>query len=293
MPVPLSIKGVKDIMERYQLQARKGLGQNFLVDQNILTRIAEGAEIDAQQLVVEIGPGLGSLSRELAARGRGLLAIDIDQRLEPVLAETLAEYENVRLIFSDILKIDIETALVESFQLKKAASYKVCANIPYNITTPIIFKLLESCPHMESAILMMQKEVAERILALPGTKDYGRLTIATAYYAKVERVLSVSRHCFYPQPEVDSSVLRFIPCNHDRLAPETEIVFKNILNYFFQQRRKIILNSLVHLFKIDKITAEEKLKTLDLDPKLRPENLDLRDYLNLAEAFSQINGNFC
>lgn len=293
MPVTLSIKVVRDIMERYQLQARKGLGQNFLVDQNILTRIAEGAEIDAQQLVVEIGPGLGSLSRELAARGRGLLAIDIDQRLEPVLAETLAEYEHVRLIFSDILKIDIETALMESFQLKEAVSYKVCANIPYNITTPIIFKLLESCPHMESAILMMQKEVAERILALPGTKDYGRLTIATSYYAKVERVLSVSRHCFYPQPEVDSAVLRFIPYNHNRLAPETEMVFKNILNYFFQQRRKIILNSLVNLFKIDKITAEEKLKTLGLDPKLRPENLDLRDYLNLAETFSQINGNFC
>ncbi|MBP1761289.1 MAG: dimethyladenosine transferase [Firmicutes bacterium] len=293
MPVLSSVKGVQDIMQRYDLHARKGLGQNFLIDQNILTRIADSAEINKDEYVVEIGPGLGALSRELAARGRGLLCIDIDERLKTVLEETLAGYENSRILFRDILKTDIESALIDAFHWKEIVSYKVCANIPYNITTPIIFKLLESCSHLQSATLMMQKEVAERILAHPGSKDYGRLTIATAYYAKVEHVINVSRNCFYPRPEVDSTVLRFIPLQKKMLSPEEEIIFKRILNIFFQQRRKTILNSLTNLFQIDKSTVEEKLQTIDLAPNLRPENLALQDYIILVRAFSQIPHKFC
>lgn len=292
MPVLSSVKGVQDIMQRYELHARKGLGQNFLIDQNILTRIADSAEISKGEYVVEIGPGLGALSRELAVRGRGLLCIDIDERLKTVLEETLAGFDNIRILFRDILKTDIESALTAAFQWKEVP-YKVCANIPYNITTPIIFKLLESCPHLQSATLMMQKEVAERILADPGSKEYGRLTIATAYHAKVEQVINVSRNCFYPRPEVDSTVLRFIPLHKKTLAPEEEIIFKHILNIFFQQRRKTILNSLTNLFQIDKKIAEEKLQTINLAPNLRPENLALQDYIILVRAFSQIPHKFC
>jgi len=293
MSVLSSVKGVQDIMQRHNLHARKGLGQNFLIDQNILTRIADSAEINKEEYVVEIGPGLGALSRELADRGRGLLCIDIDERLETILEETLAGYENIRILFHDILKTDIESALTDAFQVKEIISYKVCANIPYNITTPIIFKLLESCPHLQSATLMMQKEVAERILADPGSKEYGRLTIATAYHAKVEHVINVSRNCFYPRPEVDSTVLRFIPLQKKMLAPEEEIIFKKILNIFFQQRRKTILNSLTNFFQIDKKIMEEKLQIIDLAPNLRPENLALQDYITLVRAFSQIPHKFC
>ncbi len=293
MPVLSSVKGVQDIMQRYGLHARKGLGQNFLIDQNILTRIADSTGINKDEYVVEIGPGLGALSRELAARGRGLLCIDIDERLEAVLEETLAGYDNIRILFRDILKTDIESALIEAFQWEEIVSYKVCANIPYNITTPIIFKLLESCPHMQSATLMMQKEVAERILASPGSKDYGRLTIATAYHAKVEQVINVSRNCFYPRPEVDSTVLRFIPLQKKMLTSNEEIIFKQMLNTFFQQRRKTILNSLTNFFKLDKSIIEEKLQTIGFAPNLRPENLALQDYITLVRAFSQNPHKFC
>ncbi len=293
MSVLSSVKGVQDIMQRHNLHARKGLGQNFLIDQNILTRIADSAGINKEEYVVEIGPGLGALSRELAERGRGLLCIDIDERLETILEETLAGYDNIRILFRDILKTDIESALSDAFQVKENVSFKVCANIPYNITTPIIFKLLESCPHLQSATLMMQREVADRILADPGNKEYGRLTIATAYHAKVEQVINVSRNCFYPRPEVDSTVLRFIPLQEKLLAPDEEILFKKILNIFFQQRRKTILNSLTNLFLIDKKIVEEKLQKLDLSSNLRPENLALQDYLTLVRAFSQIPHKFC
>lgn len=281
-----SPKGVQEIMQRHNMHVRKGLGQNFLVDQNILTRIADAAEIDKSQYVVEIGPGLGALSRELAFRGQGLLAIDIDQRLEAVLQETLAGFDNIRLLINDILKTDIEAVLIEKFQLTEMVNYKVCANIPYNITTPIIFKLLENCPHLQSATLMMQKEVAQRILAKPGSKEYGRLTVSTAYHAKVEPVINVSRNCFYPKPEVDSAVLKMTPHQMKLLIPEEEIIFKKILNVFFQQRRKTILNSIVNTFQIDKNIAEEKLRMIDLDPNLRPENLDLCDYIKLVRAFN-------
>ncbi len=286
-------KGVQEIMQRHNLHARKGLGQNFLVDQNILTRIADAVELDKSQYVVEIGPGLGALSQELAQRGRGLLAIDIDQRLEAVLAETLDGFDNIRLLIKDVLKTDIEAALSEEFQLNEMITYKVCANIPYNITTPIIFKLLEECPCLKSATLMMQKEVAERILAEPGSKNYGRLTVSTAYHAKVERVINVSRNCFYPRPEVDSAVLKFVPHQKKILIPEEEIILKKVLNGFFQQRRKTILNSLVNIFQIEKNTAEEILHMIQLAPNLRPENLDLYDYIRIVKAFNKIPYKSC
>ncbi len=250
-----------------------------------MTRIADAAVLDKSQYIVEIGPGLGALSRELARRGRGLLTIDIDQRLEAVLQETMAGFDNVRLLFNDILKTDIEAELQKQFELNEMVTYKVCANIPYNITTPIIFKLLESCPHLQSATLMMQKEVGERILAKPGSKDYGRLTVAAAYHAKVEKVIQVSRNCFYPKPEVDSIVLKFIPHSKKILAPDEEIVLQQILNGFFQQRRKTILNLIVNIFQIDKNIAAEKLQMIALAPALRPENLDFYDYIKLVKAF--------
>ncbi len=251
-----SIKAVRDIMQRHNLYTRKGYGQNFLTDQNIVGKIADSANLSTDDYVVEIGPGLGTLTRELAMRSRGVLAVDIDTRLEGVLAETLADFTNTALLFQDILKTDIEAELRRAFQLQEMKEYKVCANIPYNITTPIIFRLLENCPHMQSATLMMQKEVGNRILASSGSKEYGRLTVAVAYHARVVSLLNVSQNCFYPRPEVDSIVLGFIPRVNRELKNTEEKIFKDFLNSAFQQRRKTILNICAGFFAITKNETE-------------------------------------
>lgn len=281
-----SMKAVRELMERYNLYTRKGYGQNFLIDQNIVSRIADSANLTGDDYVVEIGPGLGTMTQELAARSRGVLAIDIDERLKGVLAETLADFANIELLFQDILKTDIESALISAFHLEKVAPYKVCANIPYNITTPIIFKLLESCPNMQSATLMMQKEVGSRILASPGSKEYGRLTVAVAYHARVVSRLNVSHNCFYPRPEVDSIVLEFIPKDRPELEVQEEKRFKELLNHAFQQRRKTMLNICANVFSCNKAEAEKILHELMLNPNLRPEDLSLEDFIALVKAFS-------
>jgi len=281
-----SMKAVRELMERHNLYTRKGYGQNFLVDQNIVSRIADSAMLTGEDYAVEIGPGLGTLTRELAIRSRGVLAVDIDERLQAVLAETLSDFSNIELLFQDILKTDIETALMKAFHLDKIVPYKVCANIPYNITTPIIFKLLESCPNMQSATLMMQKEVGSRILASPGSKEYGRLTVAVAYHARVESRLNVSHNCFYPRPEVDSIVLEFIPKDRPELTEREEERFKKLLNHAFQQRRKTILNTCANVFSRNKAEALNILHELKLDPNLRPEDLSLEDFVALVKAFS-------
>ncbi len=281
-----SMKAVRDIMQRHNLYTRKGYGQNFLIDQNIVSKIADSADLSPEDYVVEIGPGLGTLTRELAVRSRGVLAIDIDLRLEGVLSETLADFANIKLLFQDILKTDIEAELTKAFHLEEKVPYKVCANIPYNITTPIIFGLLENCPYMQSATLMMQKEVGNRILASPGSKEYGRLTVAVAYHARVVSLLNVSHHCFYPSPEVDSIVLGFIPQPTQELLNTEEKIFKELLNCAFQKRRKTILNICAGFFAINKGETEVKLNEIGLASNLRPENLGLEDYIALIKAFS-------
>jgi len=281
-----SMKAVREIMQRYNLYTRKGYGQNFLIDQNIVNKIADSANLSPDDYVVEIGPGLGTLTRELAMRSRGVLAIDIDLRLQAVLADTLADFPNIELLFMDILKTDIEAELMKAFQLEEMVAYKVCANIPYNITTPIIFRLLENCPHMQSATLMMQREVGNRILASPGNKEYGRLTVAVAYHARATSLLNVSHNCFYPRPEVDSIVLGFIPQATPELFVTEENLFKELLNSAFQQRRKTILNICTGVFAINKGEIEVKLNELGLESNLRPENLSLEDFIALVKAFS-------
>jgi 16S rRNA (adenine1518-N6/adenine1519-N6)-dimethyltransferase len=184
MVSPASLSSVKNMMQRFELHPKKKWGQNFLIDQNILSKIAEACELDKDSLAVEIGPGMGALTERLAASGARVLAIDIDRQLKPVLEENLGDCDNVRLVFGDILQLNLEQELSAAFNLENISPYKVCANIPYNITTPIIFHLLEQCPNLHSAILMMQKEVALRLAASPGSKDYGLLTLNVAYHSR-------------------------------------------------------------------------------------------------------------
>jgi len=286
MPDRSSPSAIRSIMQQHGLFPKKRLGQNFLIDHNILDKIADSCAISPEQYLIEIGPGLGGLTQELATRARGVLAIEVDSSLEPILNTLTVDKSNIKIIFQDILKVDIEAELQKAFDLAEIMPYQVCANIPYNITTPILFRLLENCPHMLSATLMMQKEVGERIMAVPGNKQYGRLTLSTAYYADVQHIMNVSRNCFHPKPEVDSIVLKIIPQNPKRVFINNEALFKNFVTAAFQKRRKTILNITSMFFGMDKEEAANKLTLLGLGTSLRPENLSLEDIASLLNVFA-------
>jgi 16S rRNA (adenine1518-N6/adenine1519-N6)-dimethyltransferase len=287
MVSPVSLSGVRNIMQRFELHPKKKWGQNFLIDQNILLKIVQACELNKESLVVEIGPGMGALTQCLASSGARVLAIDIDTQLQPVLEENLAQWDNVKVIFGDILQLNIEQELPAVFHLENIAPYQVCANIPYNITTPIIFSLLETCPHLQAAVLMVQKEVASRLLAGPGSKDYGLLTLNVQYHATVEMITRVSRNCFYPRPEVDSSVVKITPySNHaKRVTVKDEQALKQFMKTAFQQRRKTILNSCAGFFKVEKSEAARLLKALGITPQTRPEQLSLEDFARITDMF--------
>lgn len=278
--------GIRNLMEHYDMHPKKRFGQNFLHDKNILKKIADSCEIKEDEYLLEIGPGLGALTQELARRSRGVLAVDIDTSLETMLQESCIEFDNIKFLFQDILKVDVENELKKAFKIKEPFTYKICANIPYNITTAIIFHLFETCPHMSSATLMMQKEVGERLLASPGTKDYGRLTLTTAYYGEVESLINVSRNCFYPRPDVDSIVVRLKPHIKKAVKVSNELYFKNLLRVAFQKRRKTMLNICTDFFSCDKKKTGEILQNLGIKPDKRPENLNIQDFANLVNTFS-------
>lgn len=272
-------------MEQYGVYPKKRWGQNFLIDQNILERIASASGARSDLYTVEIGPGMGAMTQLLAQQSRGVLAIDIDKSLEAPLQQVLAPFDNVRLHFADILSVNLEQELTQQFGLNQVPDYVVCANIPYNITTPIIFQLLEDCPHMQRATLMMQKEVAQRIISSPGSKDYGLLTLMTSYYADAQWLMKVSRNCFYPRPEVDSAVVQFTPLPQPRIEVRDEETFKAFLRTAFQMRRKTILNSSTAFFQVSKGEAQQTLEQVGIKPNQRPEELSLEELASLVNRF--------
>jgi 16S rRNA (adenine1518-N6/adenine1519-N6)-dimethyltransferase len=273
---------IKKILNRYGKHPHKKWGQNFLVDKNVLHKIIQFAELTPQDLLIEIGPGIGVLTREIATRSRGVLAVEIDSAMQEILSETLAGHKNCHIIISDVLKLDLEQELSRSFEWDKQRGYKVCANIPYNITTPIIFQLLEKGSHLEYALLMVQKELAQRIKAQPNSKDYGLLTLMLQYYARVEYLMDISRNCFYPAPEVDSALIK-IQLHRPARQLKNELGFKSLLRRAFQMRRKTILNVCWAEFRADKEIIRSYLESLGLDINSRPESLLLEDFIRIAE----------
>lgn len=281
-----TISGLHKLMQQNGIKPKKRWGQNFLIDGNILKKIADNANSNQNGYVVEIGPGFGALTQELATNNKGVLAIDIDKSLEPVLKQVLSSYDNVQLLFQDILATDIECELKRAFNLNEVPPYIVCANIPYNITTPIIFKLLEKCPHLQSAVLMMQKEVAGRILAAPGGKDYGLLTLTVAYHAKVNFLMNVSPTCFYPRPEVESTVIMITPLANKRVQVNQADQFIKLMKVSFQKRRKTMLNIVTSFFACDKKYAESLFEQVNIQSARRPETLTIEEFACLADAFN-------
>ena len=276
-------KIIKHIMQKNGLQFNKRYGQNFLTDEGVLHTIAEGARISGKN-VLEIGPGLGTLTWELASRASTVVSVEIDKGLTEVLADTLQEFDNVTVLHQDILKTDLQRLVDEEFG---GTPPTLAANLPYYITTPIIMYLLESGIAFPNIVIMIQKEVAERIAAKPGGKDYGVLTIGVNFYAQPEILCHVPAESFVPAPNVDSVVLSLTPRPHPTCKPQNQQAFFTVVKAAFAQRRKTLLNSLsgAGCFKGTKQDIAASVLEAGIDAGLRGEALSMEQLCNLADVF--------
>ncbi|PGP44825.1 16S rRNA (adenine(1518)-N(6)/adenine(1519)-N(6))-dimethyltransferase [Bacillus thuringiensis] len=275
----------KDIVEKYGFSFKKSLGQNFLIDTNVLNRIVDHAEIGTESGAIEIGPGIGALTEQLAKRVKKVVAFEIDQRLLPILDETLAPYGNVTVINKDVLKADVHEVFNEQFE--EGQDVMVVANLPYYITTPILFKLLEEKLPVRGFVVMMQKEVGDRLAAKPGTKEYGSLSIAIQYYTEVETVMTVPRTVFVPQPNVDSAIIRLLKRPKPVVEVTDETFFFEVVRASFAQRRKTLMNNLsnnLNGFPKDKELLDRILTEVGIDPKRRGETLSIEEFATLSNA---------
>lgn len=273
-------KNTADIIERHRFDFRKKFGQNFLIDNNILEKIIEAAQITKDDCVLEIGPGIGTLTQRLAEEAGEVIAVEIDKNLIPILNETLADYDNVTIINDDILKVDINKIVEE----RGERPVKVVANLPYYITTPIIMTLFEKHVPLHSVTIMVQKEVADRMKVGPGTKDYGALSLAVQYYAKPEIVTKVPAACFMPRPNVDSAVIRLTRYEDTPVKADDEVWLFAVIRASFNQRRKTLANGLANAgnLSINRQQVEETLAEMGLPTSVRGETLILEQFSELA-----------
>lgn len=285
-----NISETKAIIEKYGFSFQKRLGQNFLIDSNIIDKIIHGADLTKKDVVLEIGPGIGSLTQAMAESAKKVIAVEIDKKLIPVLEDTLSGYDNIRIINEDILKLDIMKVISE----EDVDQIKVVANLPYYITTPIIMNLLEKKLPISSITVMIQREVAERMDAVPGTKAYGSLSLATSYYAETELVTMVKPDCFIPKPSVGSAVIKLTRRTTPSVSVIDEAILFKIIKGGFAQRRKTLINSLTNSQpQFEKNQVTQALEALSLDIKIRGEALNLNQYAlltnKLIELTSMIN----
>lgn len=271
---------IKRIASRYGFVFKKGLGQNFLSSQSVLEEIADAAEIENEG-VIEIGPGFGVLTNELAKRAEKVLALEIDERLIPILRDTLSEYDNVKVINKDVLKTDIAELIKSEFGDKRVS---VAANLPYYITTPIITSLIENRLPLKNLVVMIQKEVADRITAQPGTKDYGAISVLCQFYTKPELICNVGAELFVPPPKVDSAVVKMAFRDEPAVEVKDEKMFFRTVKAAFSQRRKTLLNCLAANFPINKSDLTQIMESVDISPSRRGETLLLEEFAKLAEA---------
>ena len=275
----------KAVLERHGFTFKKSFGQNFLTDTNILQKIVDTAEIDDQVNVIEIGPGIGALTEFLAERAAEVMAFEIDHRLVPILADTLRDFDNVTVVNEDILKVDLAQH-IQNFK-NPDLPIKVVANLPYYITTPILMHLIESGIPFSEFVVMMQKEVADRISAQPNTKAYGSLSIAVQYYMTAKVAFIVPRTVFVPAPNVDSAILKMVRRPEPAVAVEDESFFFKISKASFTHRRKTLWNNLTGYFGKTEEVKDKLTKALDqagLSPSVRGEALSLEEFASLTDA---------
>lgn len=276
------LEETKFIMKKYGIYANKSLGQNFLVDDNVVKSIVDAADVCDEDLVIEIGPGLGTLTNELLQRAKKVIAIELDTRMIRILEDRFSLYNNLEIINEDVLKVDLNTIIKKEKENNGIKSAKIVANLPYYITTPIIMKLLEEKSGFESITVMIQKEVADRLCETPGGKLSGAITYSVFYYAEAREVLRVPNNSFIPAPEVDSAVINLKIRKEPSVQADEKKLFK-IIKYAFMQRRKTLTNALskCDLFK-DKEQLKNILKELNINEKVRGEELKLQDFADIV-----------
>lgn len=280
-----SPKTIKDIASRFDFSFKKGLGQNFLTSRDVLEQIAEAAEVEDG--VLEIGPGFGVLTQELCQHAKKVVSLEIDERLIEVLEYTLSEYDNVKIINKDVLKTDLRALINEEFDGKKIS---VAANLPYYITTPIITRLLEEKLPLNNIVVMVQKEVAQRLKAKPSTKDYGAITLLCQYYSEPEIITTVPAGLFVPPPKVDSAVLKLKLLDKPRVSVKDEDIFFKTVKAAFSQRRKTLQNCISSYFSIAKDQISELLESVGVDPLRRGETLSIEEFAMVADSLTLIIG---
>ena len=277
-------------LKEHGISAKKRYGQNFLIEPRVLSKIMDGAGIGGEDYVLEIGPGIGTMTQALCKAAGHVIAVEIDRDMIPLLEENLEGFGNYQIVNEDILKVDILPYILDAFPAgyEGPGRFKVVANLPYYITTPIIMGLLEQKLPLDSITVMVQKEVAERMQAKPGTKDYGALTLAVQYYSDAEIIANVPSNCFIPRPKVDSAVIRLKLHDTKPVQPENEEKMFRVIRASFAQRRKTLLNALKNdavLAKegVTKERIEAALLEMQLDPNTRGERLSLKEFARLSD----------
>ena len=274
---------IRALMADAGISFKKEFGQNFLINRMIPEDIADSCADDADSMILEIGPGIGCLTQELAIRYNRVVAVEIDRGLIPVLNNTLAEYENVTVINDDIMKVDI-AALVSEYSCGKPVS--VCANLPYYITTPILMRLLESTVKFKSITIMIQNEVAARLVAKPGRSDYGAITAVLGFYGEAKKLFKVSAGSFMPAPKVDSAVVRIDLYDTPKYIPKNEKLFRDLIRAAFEMRRKTLVNAISAKLPFSKEQVLEALKTMGLSDTVRGERLSTEQFVVLSDLLS-------
>lgn len=274
------LKDTKFIMDKYHITANKNLGQNFLIDDDTVSGIVDAANVSKDDLIIEIGPGLGTLTKELLDRGGKVICIELDKRMIEILNDRFSMYDNFKVLNDDVLKVNLK----ELIEKEKVKTTKIVANLPYYITTPIIMKLLEERLDIETITVMIQKEVADRLVTKPGTGDTGAITYAIHYYTNPKRVLEVPNTAFIPEPKVNSTVINLEVLKEPKVAVKDEKKLFEVIKTAFMQKRKTLLNALANSNKYG--SKEQICKTLELlsiDNRVRPEKLTLEEFAKIAD----------
>ena len=274
----------KFLMKKYGITANKKLGQNFLIDENVIDTIVNTSEISSDDLVIEIGPGLGTLTQKLLQKAGKVIAIELDERMISILKDRFFIYHNFEIINEDVLKVDLNKLIKENKEQLGLKRTKIVANLPYYITTPIIMKLLEEKLNIESITVMIQKEVADRLTAIPGGKNSGAITYTVYYYATSEEVLTVPNNSFIPEPEVESEVIKLNLRKEPVIKVKDEKKFFSLIKSAFMQRRKTLLNAIGNSgLNTTKEQMEQILKELDIDTKVRGDALTIDQFAKISE----------
>ena len=280
-----SAKSTASIINKYGFSFQKRFGQNFLIDEHVLDKIVDAALIGEEDGVIEIGPGIGTMTQRLCEAASKVVAIEIDKELIPILSETMSEYDNVKIINADVMKTDLDKLIRDEFS---GMSVKVVANLPYYITTPIVMSLLENHLPVESITIMVQKEVAQRMQAGPGTKDYGALSLAVQYYADTYIAANVPPNCFMPRPKVGSGVIRLTVRKEAEVEVADEKLMFSLIRAAFNQRRKTLVNAVTNFPGLDytKEDIEKALAGLGISEKIRGEALSLQQFADLSNILT-------